>query len=253
MSILLRRTLFTAATAVCLSFSAAALGWSFTWGGGEQIHGDGKTAREARKLANFDAISVAGHFEVVVRQSSISRVEVEADGNLLPYIETAVVAGRQGTTLEIGVKRGFSLDSKKPLRIEVDTASLRALNMAGSGKVHIEALKTDSLVLATAGSGHINAAKLEANKLSLSIAGSGDVMASGKAAALDVSIAGSGNTRARDLVSDEVTVSIAGSGDAEVHAVRKLKAKIAGSGSVRYLGDPQVESKVFGSGSVRKL
>lgn len=253
MSTLARRALLMGATAVCLTFSAAAIGLSFTWGGGEQVRGDGKVARESRTVGSFEAISLAGHFELKVRQSDTPRVELEADGNLLPYVETKVVDGRNGKTLEIGVKRGYSLYSSKPLRIEVDAATLQALAIAGSGKAEIESMKADSLKFAVAGSGSVTALKLDTAKLTLSIAGSGDIVAGGRAAEMGVSIAGSGDVRARELASDEVKVSISGSGNADVQVAKKLKVSIAGSGDVRYLGEPQMETSVAGSGSVRKL
>lgn len=250
---LLRRTLFTGATAVALTFSAAAVAWSFNWGSGEQVKGDGKTARETRQLSGFDGISLSGHFELKVRQSGTPRLELEGDGNLLPYVETKVVDGRNGKTLEISVKRGYHVYSKQPLKIEVDMASLRAIGIAGSGKAEVESMKTDKLDFSVAGSGTVVAPKLEANKLSMSIAGSGDIMAGGKATEVGVSIAGSGDVKAAELAGDEVKVSISGSGDAQVQAIKKLKVSIAGSGDVRYSGNPETSSSIAGSGSVKKL
>lgn len=250
---LLRRTLFTGATAVALTFSAAAVAWSFSWGSGEQVKGDGKTARETRQLSDFDGISLSGHFELKVRQSGTPRVELEGDGNLLPYVETKVVDGRKGKTLEISVKRGYHVYSKQPLKIEVDMASLRAIGIAGSGKAEVESMKADKLDFSVAGSGTVVAPKLEANKLSMSIAGSGDIVAGGKATEVGVSIAGSGDVKAVELAGDEVKVSISGSGDAQVQAIKKLKVSIAGSGDVRYSGNPETSSSIAGSGSVKKL
>jgi len=250
---LLRRTLFTGATAAALTFSAAAFALSFTWGSGEQVKGDGKLAREARQLGDFDGISLSGHFELKVKQSATPRVELEADGNLLPYVETKVVDGSKGRTLQISVKRGYSVYAKQPLKIEVDMASLRAIGIAGSGKAEVDSFKTDKVDFSVAGSGTVLAPRLDAGKVSMSIAGSGDIVAGGKAAELGVSIAGSGDVKATELVADEVKVSISGSGDAAVQAAKKLKVSIAGSGDVRYTGNPEMSSSVAGSGSVRKL
>lgn len=253
MSKLLRRTLLTGASALALTFSAAAIGWSFTWGSGESVSGDGKLSREKRDLSGFEAISLAGHFEVRVRQSATPRVELEADGNLLPYIETKVVDGRHGKTLEIGIKRGYSVNSRQPMRVEVDLAQLRSVGIAGSGKVHVEPMKSEQLRLAVAGSGTVMAPQLDASKVTMSIAGSGDIEAGGKAGELDVSIAGSGDVRARELAGEAVKVSISGSGDAEVQATKTLKVSIAGSGDVRYRGDARTETSVAGSGSIKRL
>ncbi len=250
---LLRRTLFTGAAAAALGFSAAALGWSFNFGGGEQVKGDGRVAREARQLSGFDAVSLSGRFDLKIKQSGTPRVEIEGDGNLLPYVETRVVETRKGKTLEIGIKRGYNIQSRQALRVEVDLASLRALGIAGSGKAELDSFKSEQLDLSVAGSGTVLAPRLEAGKISMSIAGSGDIIAGGKATEGSMSIAGSGDVKAADLAVEELKVSISGSGDAAVQATRKLKVSIAGSGDVRYSGSPELSTSVAGSGSVKKL
>ena len=249
----LRRTLFTGAAALALTFSAGAIGWSFNWGGGEQIKGDGKLARETRSVEAFDAVSLAGHFDVRIKQSATQRVELEADGNLLPYVETKVIEGSKGRTLEISVKRGYNVQSRQPLKVEIDVAQLRAVGIAGSGRTEIDSFKSDKLDLSIAGAGTVVAPRLDTGKLSLSIAGSGDIVAGGKSAELGVSIAGSGDVKAAELAGDEVKVSISGSGNAQVQANKKLKVSIAGSGDVRYSGTAELSSSVAGSGSIKKL
>lgn len=249
---LVRRSLLLTAFVGGLAFSATAGAGAFTFGGGERVSGDGKVAREARKLSGFDGVSIAGPFELRLKQSDTPRVELEADGNLLGYVETRVVDGRKGRTLEIAVKRGYNVSSRQALRIEVDLPTLRRVSIAGSGKAELDAFKSESLDFSVAGSGTVLAPRVDTGKLDISIAGSGDVKAGGQAAALDVSIAGSGDVKTGDLLADEVKVSIAGSGDAWVQAVKKLKVSIAGSGDVRYVGNPEVSSSIGGSGSVRR-
>jgi hypothetical protein len=250
---ILRRTLLTGATATALTFSAAAVAFSFSWGSGEQIKGDGKAVTENRKLEGFESIRLAGNFDVVVRQSPTARVQLEGDANLLPYVETRVVDGNKGRVLEIGIKRGYNLYSGRPLKVEVDLSTLRSVAIAGSGKAQVEAFKAGVLDFSVAGSGTLLARQLQADKLSVSVAGSGDVVADGRATELGVSIAGSGDVKTGELVADEVKVSISGSGDASVQANRKLKVSIAGSGDVRYTGSAEVNSSIAGSGSVKKL
>jgi len=246
---LVRRSLLTAtfAAVAAATLSAGALAW-----GQEQVKGDGKIVKEARPLESFDGIALAGPFELKLRQADTQRVELEADSNLLPLVETRIVSGAKGKTLEVQVKKGYSVYSKQPLRIAVDAATLRRLAIAGSGKAEIEALKTDKVDFSVAGSGTVLVPQLEAGSVKMSVAGSGDIRAAGKAAELEVSIAGSGDIRAFDLAGDEVKVSIAGSGDAEVQANKKLKISIAGSGDVRYTGAAEPSTSVAGSGSVKR-
>lgn len=216
------------------------------------VTGSGTAARETRAPGDFQAIELRGDIDLVVRQSGRTALEVQADDNLLPLVETEVIDGRHGRTLRIGWRRGESVRSRSNPVVTVDVAQLRALASSGSGDVRIDALTTPLFSLALAGSGDAKLARLATDELSVSIAGSGDVSASGRTKRLALSIAGSGDVAAQDLAAEEVKVSVAGSGDARVHAERQLTVAIAGSGDVVYSGAAAVKSSVAGSGSVRK-
>lgn len=251
-----RRQLLTCLAATSLLAGASAAGawtWSWSFGSGERVQGSGVLGSESRTPGPFEAIVVAGHFGVRVRQSGAEAIEIKADANLLPLIETRVVEGRSGRVLEVGVKRGFAVESKTAPVVTIDVRTLHALTLAGSGDVKLESLKADRLDASVTGSGDLALSDVQVQRLGIKVAGSGDVAASGRAALLTVSIAGSGDVKAAQLEASEVKVSVAGSGDAQVHALHDLKASIAGSGDVRYRGSPRVESSIAGSGSVRRL
>lgn len=246
------RRLFTlCALAVALSATSAAHAWS--WGSGERIKGDGDVTTEARTPGAFDGVGLAGGFHVIVRQGSSNKVEVKADKNLMPYIETRVVDSGKGRTLEIGPKKGVNLDTSNTPSFVVEVPSLRAVSVAGSGTIKVEAMKTGGVDAAIAGSGDIHFAGLDAERLGMKVSGSGDIVAAGRAGSAQVSIAGSGDVKAAELAAEEVKVSIAGSGDAQVQATKRLNVSIAGSGDVKYVGSPEISSSVAGSGKVRRL
>lgn len=226
---------------------------AWNWSSGERVSGNGDIATEARDTGAFDAVSLTGGFNVVIRQGQGNKVEVKADRNLLTYIETRVVDGGKGRTLEIGPKKGFNIATSSNPSLTLEMPALRAVAVAGSGTVKVEAMKTGGVDAAIAGSGDIRFANLDAERLGMKVSGSGDIVAAGRCASASVSIAGSGDVKAADLVAEDVKVSIAGSGDAQVHATRKLNVSIAGSGDVRYAGSPEISSSIAGSGKVRRI
>jgi hypothetical protein len=231
----------------------AAQAWSWSWGGGEQVKGSGNLVSEAREPGRFDSLALSGDFNVLVRQGESDKVEIKADNNLLPLIETKVVEGRKGRTLEVSVKRGYRLSASQTPQLLVSVTTLRSIALAGSGVVRVEAMKAAEVEASVAGSGDVNFLDLSADKASFSVAGSGTLQAAGHAAALSVSVSGSGDIKTRSLVAEEAKVSIAGSGDVAVNAVKKLHVSIAGSGDVRYEGSPEVKTSIAGSGAVRKF
>ena len=127
-----RRFFILAAASLAVAGSAQA--WSFSFGKGERVTGSGESATEIRELGAFDGISLAGGFKVLVRQGSSGKVELKADKNLLSYIETKVVEGSKGRTLEIAPKRGFSLNYSTAPQLTLEVAQLRLISIAGYSK-----------------------------------------------------------------------------------------------------------------------
>lgn len=224
---------------------------ALAWGSG--ITGSGKVATETRSVGEFHGVSANGSIDLIVRQGPQAPVEVKADDNLLPIIETVVESGRNGPVLVVRTKKGQSYNTRSPVVVTVTIPKLTVVSVAGSGDARIEPFTTSGTTrLSVAGSGSIDMANLSADEIAASIAGSGDIGGAGKAGRLEISIAGSGDVKLGGLRADEVKVGISGSGDAEVQAHKTLEVRIAGSGDVVYSGDAMVKSSVAGSGSVRK-
>ncbi len=247
------RRLFALAAIGSLFAVQSAQAWTWSWGNGERVSGNGELVSETRELGAFDGVSTSGEFNIVIRQGATLKVEVRTDKNLQSYLETKIVEGSKGRTLEVSAKRGFYLAGTVTPVLTLTMPTLRAVAVAGSGNVKVEAMKSPSVDASIAGSGDIQFAAIDTDKLGLRVSGSGDILANGRAGMATLSIAGSGDIKAAGLVADEVKVSIAGSGDAQVQAVKKLNVSVAGSGDVRYVGSPEISSSIAGSGSVRRM
>jgi len=88
-------------------------------------------------------------------------------------------------------------------------------------------------------------------ELAVEINGSGDVVASGKAGKVTISVAGSGKADLGGVQTRDVAIDIAGSGDATASPTGNAKVSIAGSGDVNLLSKPaSLEKDVAGSGDV---
>jgi hypothetical protein len=215
--------------------------------------GSGNAVTEPRPVSGFQAIALRGAIDLVVRQARREGVQVRADDNVAPLVQTVVEGNGDARTLRIQFKAGESVRTNTPVVVTVDVVKLSAVASSGSGDVRIEALDTPALTLGIAGSSNATLDQLTTEQLSIRIAGSGDVQARGRAAKLDVSIAGSGDVQARELAAGDVKVAISGSGDASLTAQKTLSVAIAGSGHVEYGGGATLaKTVVTGSGSVRR-
>src|SRR3712207_4048429 len=76
--------------------------------GAERVRGNGTYIAEERAAGNFHSISSFGSYDVYLTQGTGYKVHVEADDNLLPYIETVV----ENNVLEIRTKKGYWLSSR---------------------------------------------------------------------------------------------------------------------------------------------
>ena len=209
-------------------------------------------AGERRSLPPFEAITVRGAVDLVLRQSGPVAAWVQAPAGEAASVETRVVQRDGRATLEIDRPRAGSLLARQVPTVTVDWERLSALRVRGSGDVVASGMVTPALRIDLEGSADIHIDRLDTRSLTLAVAGSGDVRLAGAAPALSVSVAGSGDVDASALEADAVSVSVAGSGDVVVRARSSLGVSIAGSGDVVYLGNPRLSQQVVGSGSVAR-
>jgi hypothetical protein len=209
------------------------------------IRGDEDVTDEQRDVDAFHEIELDGSFDVYINIGQVTKVIVEAEENLIDYIETRVSNGR----LEIDTRRNRCIRNNEPMRIYVSTPSLDKIELNGSGKIECTGLATDMLEIDLDGSGDIFV-DLDAEFIDADISGSGEIEFEGFAEEVDFRISGSGEINALDLLVHEAFATISGSGDMYLHVLELLDIKITGSGDVYYNGNPIVNSTITGSGNV---
>lgn len=238
------KTLISALMACCAGVVLA-----FAPPAGARTVGSGNVITEARTVGEFESISTNGSIDVLVRQAAKEAVEVQAEDNLVPLIETVV----EGKKLVIRFRKGESISTRKPVLVKVDVVRLTGVASAGSGDVTVQGLKSPVFKLSLSGSSDAKLQSIAIDSFEIAVAGSSDVRADGSTKTLVLRIAGSGDAHLGSLAADDVQIKIAGSGDATVRAEKSLDVSIAGSGDVTWSGAAtQVKSSTAGSGSITK-
>jgi hypothetical protein len=219
---------------------------------GKRIKGNGNTVSIERNVGDYDAISVAGWFDVDLVDGKEGELTLKGEENLLQYIKTEVKNGK--LTIKVEDNRNLQPSNwNDGIRITVPVDRIDAVTLSGSGDiVGKKTLKASNFSTTMSGSGDITL-EVEAQNMTATMSGSGDMNLSGKAVDFNVTVSGSGDIRAFDLEADNVEATVSGSADIKVTARENLKARVSGSGDITYRGNPaKVDTKTSGSGDISK-
>ena len=238
----------------------------------DMIEGSGNVISELREVQDFDRIQLTGAGDVFITQEGVELVTVEADDNLLPYIETEVRAGN----LMLGYSDEVMDRSIRPsqtIKFIVSLKEINALEISGAGDVYSESLNTERLKvkvdgasdvtfeqltleqfdIEVNGSSDIQVEQLAAQEVDVHINGSAGIYLSGDTYEQNINIDGSSNYVATDLYSQQGNITIDGQGDVTIWAVSILDVHIPGTGTVRYYGDPVISFSDPGQGELEAL
>ncbi len=215
---------------------------------GNGINGSGPSETQTRSVSGFHGISLEVSGEVEVRVADTYSVEVTAQQNVLPILQTEVENG----SLRIYFSENVS--NVESIKVVVSGPMFDDLAIAGSGTIRVVTpIKSDKMDCSIAGSGDIVLAQSEFGVVKCDIAGSGSIELGGRANELKANIAGSGDVKAKSMTTNILDAEISGSGSVSADVSQTLKASIAGSGDVYYSGQPSVDADISGSGKVKKM
>jgi hypothetical protein len=214
------------------------------------VKGSGEVVTAVRSVSGFNRIDLSGLGQLFIEVGEEEALDIEAEDNLLKYIETEV----SGDTLTIGIKSGTSIQPTREINYYLTVVDLESISVSGAGNVQTAELTSTNFSIRISGAGNIEIDRLDANNLDVSISGLGNLdINGGQVETQDVDISGSGNHDAVEMESSEASINLSGLGGATVWVTGKLDADISGAGSVKYKGNPSVTSDVSGLGSINNI
>lgn len=216
-----------------------------------RVKGNGNIITSNRSEGSFDAVKASGSFDVFFSQAETNEIRIEADENLMKYIQTSVEDG----VLRIRTKSGMNIRPSQDIKVYVKSPKYKSVSLSGSGNMVAETkiTSTEKIKLSISGSGDIKLQEIDAPQVDVNISGSGKAEGFGSTRDLDIDVAGSGDVMMKDLKAENAKISIAGSGNVWVFASMKLDVRVAGGGDIHYYGNPaDIKSKLAGSGNLIK-
>ena len=235
---------------IIFSFLFSMVFISCTYIGGKRIRGNGKITTQNRTVSSFTNVDVSGGIDVYIKQDSIRSVRIEADENLLEYVQVTV----DGATLDIREEKGFNLRSTKGIKVFVSGPSFKHLEASGACNIYSENQinSAESIAINLSGACNVNM-DLKTPKVNVDLSGAGTITLKGETK--DFSVDGSGSTDVNcfDLLTENAHIEMSGAGNADVFASVKLYVHVSGAADVRYKGNATVNQEVSGAGSVKKI
>jgi hypothetical protein len=213
----------------------------------DEMIGSGRIVKETREVNSFDAIESSGAFHIYLSQGDEESLVLEADDNLMQYIETSVRGGKLYLeTQGIGFSRAI-------LRAHITVRDLEAIKASGAVKITGETpIDFNRLKISVGGAADIDL-EVFGDLMEVKVNGAGKIYLTGEVEKMGIKLSGASKLKAETLYTRFMDVDISGAGSANVNVEEILDAKISGAGKVNYIGDPKVHSKISGAGKVRRL
>ncbi|MFT3702697.1 MAG: head GIN domain-containing protein [Agriterribacter sp.] len=213
----------------------------------ESVNGNGNSTSQSRSTGSFKGVKLMGSMNVQITKGTSTSIEIQAEENIIPLIETYVKDG----DLVIKYRDDIDVNTHNDVVVKVTAATLNNISVFGSGDINGEGLfaSSEKINISVFGSGSIHL-DLDAPIIKAETTGSGNIELSGNTKDAEYGTLGSGEIKAFDLKAENVVAKTLGSGDIEVFASVKLNVSISGSGGVKYKGGGTVSSSVHGSGEV---
>lgn len=171
------------------------------------IVGSGEVESMEVELPAFDGVNVSGSCNVDIAIGEPQSVEFYAQAEILDVMTYEVEDG----ILEIGFKKGYSVNTSKEIRAEITIPGLQFTGVTGTGDYELSGAQQDRL---------------------------------------DIFVNGVGNVDAFDMPVNTCNIRISGTSNCEVDVNEVLDVVISGVGNIWYRGDPTVNTDISGVGNI---
>ena len=192
------------------------------------VRGSGRFVTESRAVGDFTSVAVAAGVRAIVTQGAAESLEVTAEDNILPLIESAVVNGR----LEMRFSSSPGGISTHGVTYRVTMRDIRGLIGSAGSTIEVDAVNTEHLTLTlSAGSSFVGR---------------------GTAMRFELDLSAGSRVNAALLTSRDVVAELSAGSNALLRATHSLTVNASAGSVLEYLGDPIVQAQTSGASIVRR-
>ncbi|MEO9871223.1 head GIN domain-containing protein [Ekhidna sp.] len=214
---------------------------------------------EIELIETFHSVNLNSRYNVYLKQSNETKIEVKALKEFLDISEFTVEDG----VLNIDIERDEKdksiweqIDDIKiapKLDVYLSMQEVKAISVNGNGKlVSKNSISSNTLTLNISGSGTLEL-DIKGKDLSINNSGNGLIKLKGYANHVNLEQSGYGKIEAFDLDLKTAIAKSTGSGDVEISVSQDLKAYVYGDSTIKFKGNTkEVKKKEYGSGKVER-
>ena len=212
------------------------------------ISGSGNIITQTRSTGDFKRISTSSGFNVELKTGPVTEVVIEADDNVMKYLETSV----SGDDLVIGLKGNVSL-SNVHLKAYITAPQIDGIKASSGAHVTVtDILKNAGKLSFDASSAGGITANLDAPEVDADASSGATIKLTGKTRSFEATASSGSNIKAGELLSENTKANSSSGSTCTVHASVSLDANASSGASVHYYGAANVQKTVSSGGSVDK-
>ena len=211
--------------------------------------GSGNIITETRNVSTFTKVSAATSIDVDVQQGAETSVIVEADDNLIKYVETKI----EGGELKIRLKN-ISIRNDATIKVHIVAPRYEGFSASSSAEITSKNTITSSsnIKLKASSSANIDM-QIDAPSVDVDASSSADITASGRTKEITVDASSSALVELNKLQAETATAKASSSADVSIFASIKVNAKASSSADIKYTGGAaDVVKSESSSGTITK-
>lgn len=209
---------------------------------------DPKPGREIERdydITGFDRLDLGDGFNLVVEQGDEYKVHVRGDERNVDDL----IIDQDGTELKFQYRFGSRRRHRYTTYITITMPSLKAADLSGAVDARIAAFVEDEFSMSISGACDVEL-NLTANVVEFDLTGASDLVVTGSASDMDLSLAGASTFHGLDFEVTRADVDASGASDIRINATESLRASASGASNVIYRGNPSIYSSMTGSSTI---
>ena len=213
------------------------------------IEGSGNVTTENRNVeGDFKRIEVSNAIDLVIEQSDVTEIVVEADDNLQKHILTKI---ENGTLIISCDKNSFINTRSKKVRVKMPVIEQLEAN-SGASITSINTLKGKNITLNTSSAATINLS-LESDDINCDSSSGSTITINGMGLKMKANASSGSAIKAKNLFANQVNAEASSGATIQTHPIVSLDAEASSGGSISYNKIPKsIRKETNSGGSIRQ-